>query len=366
MTEEQPHFADLRDHIRDELVPRIEQLRATHQTRSRIFYVSAVISTVVVLAALGVGGYLFEITEVTTLGFAIAVAVVLIYGAGLHGVFHLLFVRGVRREYVDDVVAPLVEQLQPGVEYERDRPITDQQFESSTIAQVPVVQFECQESFRVDLDTTRVRFSEVEAIGRGRKEGESFARKRNCFALRGLFFIARLSQPVRGTTVLFPTLRRFSNAEELPRLVDSGADHEPLVRPGANWPHVQWSPDAHDEPMAPVTVPDPEFHQLFDVYSTDVASARGLLRTPVVQRLKEVHSAFGAGVQGIQEMHTGGRDYFVLTARGEQLFVGRPSVRTFDEMRRFDVAQQTQLLVQLAADVRLSLELIEALTSDPR
>lgn len=356
-------FRDIRAYINEQLRPRIEQLRTNHQTKSRVFYVSAVISTVVVVALLGVAGTIFDVTRVGTLQFVAAVAVVVVYGLALHGVFHLLFVRGARQHYVETVVAGLIEQIHPGVDYDGEQSISQSDFEQGAIAQLPIADFDGYEQFRGDLQGAQVRFGAVDAICRGRKEGQKFARKQDCFLLRGLFFVAQLQSAPRGTTVVFPTLRRFTNADELPRIVDTGADHKAVVRPAAGWPHVQWSPQLHHEPMGEVTLPDPEFHHRFDVYSTHIGEARALLRPPVVERLKTVHQVWSSDVHRAPIARVEGQGFFMVVVRDGRLFVGRPTVRSVEEISRFELAQQIELLVQFGADVRLGLELVETIAT---
>ncbi len=359
MTDES--VSDIKEYINQELLPRIKEMRSTHNRRSRLFYVSAVISTALVLVMLGVGGYLYDIDGVATVEFGAVVAIIVAYGAMLHGAFHFVFVRGVRQQYVEDIVAPIVDHIRPGIEYRGEGGLSLDEFEDTAIAQLPVDDFRSRDLFEARIDNGQISFSEVEAACRVRKQEQNFARKQICYVLRGLFFSARLDRSFEGTTVIQPTLRRFSNTDELPR-ADAGSElQNPTVRPAAGWPHVDWTPENHPEPIGEVSIPDPEFHHLFDVYSTAIPEARNLFRPMVVERFKEIHSVWRSDVHRAPVTRVEGQGHFIAVIRDDQVFLARPMPRTIAEMRSFEAREQTELLVQFARDVRLGMELIEAL-----
>lgn len=350
---------DIKQYVNRELLPRIENLKATREHKTRLFYVSAVASTAVVLAMLAVAGYTLEIDEVATVEFGVAIGVIVAYGLALHGVFHVLFVKDARREYVERVVAPLVSRLRPDIDYELEESISRRDFQDSAIAQVPIQRFDSRDRFDVELPGVRIRCSELQAQTRVREADRSFGLKKRCYLLRGLFFAARVDQSFDGTTVIFPTLRRFTNVDELPRVDVPGGEPDPVVRPAADWPHLEWMPEHHPEPMREVNLPDPEFHHLFDCYTTAVGESRDLLRPPVVERIKSVYSVWKSDVHRSPVTRTAGQGHFILVIRGDHVYLGRPMPRKLSEMRAFDAADQTEYLVQFSRDLELGIDLIE-------
>ena len=350
---------EIKDFINRRLLPTIEEMKSNHEDKSRLFFVSAVTSTVILLATLGGAGWALEIDDFAAVEFGVAVGVIVFYGLALHGIFHFVFVRGVHEEYTDAVVAPLVDQLRPGIDYWADEEFSQRDFEQSAIAQLPLDDFESRDIFETALGDVDLRFSEIAASTRVRKEDQQFAMKRTCFWLRGLLFEATLPRSFDTTIVVIPTLRLFSNADELPKIEASRLDENPTVRPAAGWPHLDWRPENHGEPAGEVTVPDPEFHHLFDAYSTDIAEARSLLRPLFTKRLKEVYSVWKSDVHRTPLTRLPGQGHFILVIRDDRLYVGRPMPRKIGEIRAFDARQQTELLVQMARDIQLSIDLID-------
>ncbi len=352
---------DLKAFINRELLPRIKALNAEREQKAWVFKIAALGSTIAVVITLGLAGVLFEIDEVLSVEFAASLAVVVLFGIGLHGVFHLVFVRGATQRYVEDVVAPLVDHVRPGVEFNAREGIEVREFEQSKIAQLPLERFESRGVFSVRTDGAMLRFGEVDASCRVKKEGERFGIRRTCFVARGLFFVAHLDESVRGTTVITPTLRRFVNADKLPRVRAPGADKNPPVRPAEDWPTVSWVQQNHDEPVAPVTVPDPEFHAHFDVWSTDIAQARQMLRPTVLECLKKVHTVWHSDAHRTAMTRTSGQGYFVLVLRDDRVFLSRAMPRKLVEIRAFEPGDQAELLLQYARDIRLATKLIDTL-----
>lgn len=349
----------IKDFINRELLPRLEAMQQRHRSRSRLFMTSALVSTDIVIAGLGLAGVAAGLDELTVVEFGVAMAVIVLFGASLHALFHVVFVRGARDRYVDEIAAPLIDFVRPGVEYRADESISRSEFEASALAQLPIHRYECRDVFAADLDGQPLRFSEVEVRCRVRKEDEKFAGRRDCFVVRGLLFIAPLSVSVEGTTVIAPTLRRFANADELPRIKAPKSLQNPVVRPGEDWPHVDWIPENHPEPMGEVTLPDPEFQAQFDVWSTDIAESRSLLSSPFCQRLKEVYEVWRAGAHRTPVTQASGQGHFTLVLRGDRLYLNRPMPRKLIEMRSFAPGDQVELLVQFARDVRLGIELAD-------
>lgn len=358
---------DLKEFINAELLPRIETMKEVRGRRRRLFFVSALISTVVAVGVVGGYGMHTGVDEIAIWEFGIVLAAVIVYGAALHGVFHLVFVRGARREYVDAIVAPLVDRVRSGVDHRPDAAISKTSFEDSALAQLSVDGFESRDLFSARVDGGRIEFSELEVRSRVRKQGDKFAPKRTCFVLRGLFFSASVDAGAPGaTTVVSPTLRRFSNADELPRIQVDDADIAPVVRPAEDWPHIDWTPELFDEPMGPVTIPDPEFGAAFDVYSTDIAGARAMFGPSVVERLKTVYEIWRSGVHRTAATEANGAGYFILLVRDGHVYLARPMPRKFVEIRAFSPRQQTEILLQFARDIRLGIELIEQISTAAR
>ena len=350
----------IKDFINVEILPRLRAMQEKHHQQSKLFYASAVISTLLVVVGVGVAGVALGVDSVFSAEFAAIVAVVLFFGISLHGIFHVVFVHGVRTRYIEHIVAPLLDFIRPGVEYEPGEAIGREEFDQSAIAQLPVDHFSSRGLFRQCSDDGEIRFSEVEAKSRVKPAGDTTVLRRASFAARGFFFAAQLDETLEGTTVIAPTLRRFANADQLPRAQAPEGLQAPVIRPGEDWPHLDWMPENHGAPMGSVTLPDPEFHALFDVWSTEIAEARSVLHSPFLESLKAAHSVWRSDAHRTEVTGTAGQGYFVLILRGDHLYLSRAMPRKLMEIRAFAPGDQVELLVQLARDVRLSIEVIEA------
>lgn len=352
-------LSDIKQFINREIRPRIERIRSVREERGRLFYLSAIGSTIFVVASLAVAGINLRVETFSAVEFGVATGVVVAYGVALHGLFHLLFVNGARREWVDEIAAPVVDRLHPGVDHRPDDAMDRNEFTESAIPQFPVDQFESRDLFEATIDEGSLRFSEVVASRRVRRPGGPFWRRETCFFLRGLLFSARMKRRFRGTTVIIPAIPD-SQLDALPRIEVPHQKPDPLVRPAEGLPHIHWQPEYHGEPMGEVSVPDPEFRHLFDVHTTDISEARGLLRPPLVEKLKATWSVLHSDVHRTPATRATGQGHFMVVLQAGRLHLVRPMPRSLDEIRGFPPREQTELLVQFARDVRMSIELVEA------
>lgn len=351
----------LKDYINREILPRLEAMSREREQKSTIFYRAALGSTLALVVGLAVAGVVFEIEALRSVEFATAVVVVALFGVSLHAIFHILFIRGAQQRYVEEVVAPLIDYIRPGVDYEPDAAIEREQFEASAIAQLPLDRYRCRGQFTASRRGGRLRFAEVVASCRVKKRDQSFAANRTCFVTRGLFFIAPLRSSPKGTTVIAPSLRRFVNADALPRARAPKGLEDPPVRPAEDWPYLGWLPENHDEPMRPVTLPDPEFDAHFDVWSTQVVEARQFLHPQFIERLKQVHAVWHSDAHRTAVTQSAGQGYFVLVVRDGHIYLSRAMPRQWSEIRSFSPDEQVELLVQFCRDIRLGIELLESL-----
>lgn len=348
--------------IREELLPRVRALVQTTEAKARVFFAATIVSCLVVLTGLIWAAITLRIAELGVVEFVVLLATLVVLGATLQGLFHLIFVRGARRHYHQQIVIPLMAIVDDRTAPASSPDWARREFERSNLSQLPTHRLHTTPAFTLKMDNGNPLYiAEVEAVCRVSTLDDLQQRKRESFAARGLFFAARIPGLSPGTTAVAPSLRRFTNAEELPRATAPPGLKAPPIRPAESWPQISWLPDNDPHDLHAVEIADPEFRAYFDVWSDDTARARALLRSPARPHLKRTHTLWRADAHRSAITRTEGQGYFLILWRDETLYLYRPTFCLSHEMQAFDLAEQARLMAHFAQEVRLCLDLMEVL-----
>jgi hypothetical protein len=174
-------------------------------------------------------------------------------------VAYLRLRHGYRERFKQEVIAPIVERIDPCLRYEPGGSIAREEFEASSLFDRRVDSFEGEDHVAGRIGATRLRFSEVEARHRANDAG---GRATWHTVFKGFFIVADFPKTFHGTTLILP---------------DST---EPLLGHIAHTLQVVTAPRGEV-----VRLEDAEFERLFVVYSDDQAEARSVLSAGIIERI---------------------------------------------------------------------------------
>jgi hypothetical protein len=243
---------------------------------------------------------------------------------------------GYRRRFKREVIAPIVETIDPCLRYDPDGAIARDQFEASSLFAPEVDSFEGEDLVTGRVGETGIRFSEIHARrrapgGQGRRPWQTI--------FKGFFIVADLPQPFRGTTVVLPDTT------------------EPLLG------HIAHTLQPAEAPRGElVLIEHREFERLFAIYSDDEAEARRILSPELVASIVRFRKRTG---QTLCLSFDGSRVYVAIPSQRDRF--EPPELVSIQDLDRIPRVER-MLLDHLQAymdDLRLGLGIVRTIHENP-
>ena len=337
---------DIKGYINETLRPALEGLDASHRrARKKVMVGAAGVTTA---ALLGLMWYMARVQgPMGWVDWAVAIGVVV--GAAV--VSQLLFygwvVRGKDRELSQEVLAPLLEHIHgPVGELEGRRRWQEEVKEA--LCQWPVDRFVSRQGFRVGGGGEEKRLAEVAATMRVRvDEGER--KEKSCHQIHGWVMEGRLSEGEGWEDVVVAITPR-PGAEEW-REVETLGGEALEVRAAGVLAVVPWVAERASEPMRPLRLPHVEFDDRCEVWTNDVAAARGLMGDAMIEAISRAAALWGRAE---------GQGYFEVVIKGGRIYVWWPRVTTVSQVRFLELADQVEWLVEWARDIGAGARILDA------
>lgn len=169
--------------------------------------------------------------------------------------------RNYRAEFKEEVIKPLIKELDPNLNYSANLHISKTIFERSRLFSTPD-KFSGNDFVLGQIDNTQIQFSDIHAQ---KKKKDSKGRTRYSTIFQGLFIVANFNKNFHGQTVVLPDVAQSSFGS----LIGSWLQSKNMAR---------------DEL---VKMDNPEFEKEFVVYSDDQIEARYILSHTMMERLLE-------------------------------------------------------------------------------
>jgi hypothetical protein len=192
-----------------------------------------------------------------------------------------LFQTDLRGRFKHEVMTPLVRFLDPTLTYEPDRYHPRDLFAASGIVQHEPTRYQGDDLVRGRLGETDFLFSELKVEHRDKSSDSS----NTTTLFQGLFFSADFHKHFHGFTIIVPrrapvplrTNLGFSSRETKMKANFAFMENRMLPR---------WLPErSRYQPLQEIELEDPQFHEYFQVYSTDQVEARYILSPSLMERL---------------------------------------------------------------------------------
>ncbi len=338
---------EIKRYINEDLRPALEELEGDQRRRQRWVVIAAGVMTTA--AIVGLAGYLMSLqgAPMGWVDWAVALGIVGLTGGVLHLCFYGLLVRGREEEFSERVLRPLLEYQYGEVKVVEERREQERMLKEE-LCQWSVDRFGGGELYEVQRDSRPVGIQEVEATMRVRLGGEKRPQEKSCYQLRGWVMARRWA--VKGADDVVVSVMPRGGGEE--RREVKTLDGEVLeARSAGGLAVVPWSPERAEEAMRPLHLPHVEFDDLCEVWTNDVAAARGLIGEPMVEALSRAAKMW---------RHAEGRGYFHLLISGGQVMLWWPRVTTVAEVRFLDLGEQTEWLVEWARDIGAAARILDA------
>lgn len=312
-----------------EIQPLLDELEATRlHARNRSLIVGAVIAPIALLAIAGA-----LIAQIVFLAIFVLVGAVIAWA---------FFTNGARAHYRDqfkqNVVARLVQHINPELAYVPDGGIEQHEFSASRIYTQGIDRYSREDLITGSIGATAFRLSEVEAEYQTTttdSKGNTETTWHTIF--KGLFFIGDFNKHFSGMTFVLPD------------------QHEGFLG-GVGRTLQAWGGKLDNRPGELVLLEDPEFERAFVVYATDQVEARYILSTSLMRRLLE----FRARVKQPIALAFVDSNLYLAISTNKQYFEP-PSVffgsaaMTLDDMKTYlaDVALARDLIEDLNLNLRI-------------
>jgi hypothetical protein len=241
-----------------ELQPILQELEKRRvKTRDRALFSGFIVFIVITLLALAIG---------RALG-GVAFFIIVIVGPITWWLINRGAINDYRSQFKQQVVGRLVNLYNPDLTYSPNEGITRSEFQASQIYRHRIDRYSKEDLLLGQLGATHFRFSEVHAEYKTtttNSKGQTQTHWHTIF--KGIFFIADFNKNFNGTTIVLP-------------------DTAERAWGGFGKMLQGWSAKLGAQPGQLVSLEDPEFEQLFAVYSTDQVEARYILSTSLMERL---------------------------------------------------------------------------------
>jgi len=237
---------------------------------------------------------------------------------------------GYVNDFKNQVVALIVNYIDPDLTYRPQSGISQQQFLAGGIFRQRIDRYQSEDLVQGTAGKTRIEFSEIHAEYKTETRDSKGRRHTQWHTIfKGLFFIADFNKHFRGRTFVLP-----DTAEKL------------LGRIGQKLQEIDRSRGEL------VTLEDPAFEKEFAVYSSDQVEARYILSPALMRRLLEF------------KQKTGTKVYFSFI--GGEVNIGLSSQKNRFEPKLFSTVLDIDMAREFVSDLQLALGIVEDLNLNTR
>jgi hypothetical protein len=244
--------------------------------------------------------------------------------------------QGYRHRFKREVIAPIVETIDPCLHFDPDGAIERDQFEASALFDPHVDSFEGEDLVTGRVGDTDIRFAEIEAK---RRVPDAQGGRPWQTVFKGFFIVADFPRALHGTTLVLPDTT------------------EPLLG------HIAHTLRAIGSPRgALVRIEDREFERLFAIYSDDEDEARRILSKSLVSSIVRFRKRTG---QTLCLSFGGSRAYVAIPSQRDRF--EPPELVSIQDIERIPRVER-MLLDHLQAymdDLRLGLGVVRELNANP-
>lgn len=296
------------------------QLSALEQQRqntlNRLFNTEVIIAGATVM--LFFGGW--------SLGFSDAPMICLILGAVAAVLAYIFIVRDYVTDFKKAIIAQIISFIDPNLSYDSASFIPESVFCRSQIFLTSADRYSGEDFVFGTLGLTAIQFSEILAQYQTR---DSKGRTRYHTIFNGLFFVADFNKHFKSRTIVLPDTAERLLGHLGTMLQSMNAARPPLVR-----------------------LDNPEFENLFAVYSDDPIEARYILSTSLMQRIMDFRQRINRSIY--------------LSFVGSQIYIALPTGRNLFEPDIFKSLLNFEPIKKYYQDLSLALGIVEDLNLNLR
>jgi hypothetical protein len=236
---------------------------------------------------------------------------------------------GYKSEFKSRVIGPLIQFIEPGLDYRPEQCISKDFFKQSGIFTQRIDRYRGEDCVLGKVGQTQIMFSEVHAEYKTTSGSGKNRRTQWHTIFKGIFFVADFNKHFNGQTVVLP-----DSAQKL-----FGRFGQTLQ---------SWAVGRGEL----IKLEDPLFEHEFVVYGTDQVEARYILSPSLMQRITEF------------KIRTGDRLYLSFT--GSKVYVAMPIARNLFEPAYLSCADDFKCISEYYADLALAIGIVDELNLNTR
>ena len=233
-------------------------------------------------------------------------------------------------EFKDNIIHPLIKQIDGSLKYSKNRSISQRHFQDSKLFKKDIDRYKGNDLVQGDIDGVKLNFSDVHAEYESR---DSKGRRSWHTVFQGLFIVSNFNKDFKGSTVILPDKAEKSFG----KLVGSWLQSKNMSR---------------DEL---IKMDNPSFEKHFVVYGTHQVEARYILTHSMMQRLLN----YKKRVQVPLNISFINNKIYLALEYNKDLF--EPTV--FSSLLKFELIQEYIRTLQLAVGIIEELKLNQQLWS---
>jgi len=251
------------------------------------------------------------------------------------GIITIIIVRATgyskfKKRFKNEIFPIVIEEVQPGVNYNSDSHISKSTFHASRIFLQDVDRFNGEDYFSGTVGETHIEFSEIHAEDKQvRVDSKGRTRTEYVTVFKGLFFVTEFHKHFNGETYV------------LPDVTESW-----LGKFGRKLQKWNWSrPDL-------VELENVDFEKLFSVYGTDQIESRYLLTPKMMELIMELRSKFGCTTY--------------MSFLNDKFYIALSSNHDFFELKFSESLMNSKGLERLIFELQTCFDIVEDLQLNTR